>query len=378
MKNNINYLMTSPYIYVYKKGEKTWTIVSYLHEKIYTLDFRDIELLEFCKRPRSVDEIKDLFPNTLISTLIKRNLLVNTKTVWDQYCIKYVEIEINLHCNYRCRYCPNQYHKKPHKYMNMDLYGQLINQLTSLNTVEYVTFHGYNEPLLDIFFEERIKLLARNNIKLVLFTNASLMNQEVLSILKKSNILKLLKINFPTLDEKRYAYMTGSNKFNEVKKNIDYAIQQQLPVQIICNGTDKDFKENLEDLKNYYKDITVSQHATNDRTGLLKNEYSMNYHFTKKLCGCSQVTNWLHVGVDGEVYLCYMDYYKKNILGDLCKSTLQDILSGPQAVELRKTVAGFMQSDENWICRHCFQNYISRVLMRNTKQIRPEAEDGLI
>ena len=370
--------MTSPYIYVYKQGEKTWTIVSYIHEKIFTLDLRDVELLKFCKRPHSVDEIKDYFPDTLVSKLIARNLLVDTKTVWEQYCIKYVEIEINLHCNYHCRYCPNQYNNKMHKYMDMNLFDNLINQLASLNTVEYVTFHGYNEPLLDIFFKKRIEVLEKNNIKLVLFTNASLMDKEIVSILKKTTILKLIKVNFPSLDEKRYIYMTGSNKFNDAKKNVDYAIQQQLPVQIICNGTDKDFKENLGELKSYFKDITVTQHTTNDRAGLLKNEYSMKYHFAKKLCGCSQVTNWLHVGVDGEVYLCYMDYYKKNILGHLCKSTLQDILSGRQAIELRKTVSGYMQSDENWICRHCFQNYISRVLMRNTKQIRPEVEDGLI
>lgn len=365
--NNMQFV-TSPYLYIYRQDDAVWSIVSYLDEMLFSLDKRDMELLRFCRLPKTATEIKKKHTEDAFESFVNRKLLLNRNEMWKQFCIKYVEIEITSHCNFRCRYCPNHYHAKKPSYMVLELYNNIIDQLAEMESVEYVTLHGYNEPLLDCFFKDRINKLAEKELKLVLFTNASLLNDDIVAILKKSGVLKLLKVNFPTLDRKRFQHLTDSAQFELVKANIENAIQKQLPIEIICNGTNMDYAE----LKRYFADIEVKQHNTNDRAGILKNEYAMHYYYGKRLNGCSQVTDWAHIGVNGEVYLCYMDYYKKYNLGNLQASPLQDILAGETAENFRKTVFGFLPSGTKWICRRCFQNYISRVLARNSKFFRSE------
>ena len=46
-----------------------------------------------------------------------------------------------------------------------------IDKIAPIDTIRYVTFHFYNEPTLDRFFDERIAVLEQHGLHLALFTH---------------------------------------------------------------------------------------------------------------------------------------------------------------------------------------------------------------
>ena len=81
--------------------------------------------------------------------------------------------------------------------------------------------------------------------------------------------------------------------------------------------------------------------------------------YTKKadavLAGCLQdrPTSYVHVGVEGEVFFCCQDFFKKDRLGDLTKQPLREILDSPSARKYLEYVYGGLESPVDFICKRC-------------------------
>ena len=95
---------------------------------------------------------------------------------WEEEQLKplaIVEIETDARCNRRCSYCPVSTHEKRVGQMPPELFAKIISDLCEMSFRGTMSFHFYNEPLLDHRLEGFVQL-ARNELPdahLLLFTN---------------------------------------------------------------------------------------------------------------------------------------------------------------------------------------------------------------
>lgn len=309
-----------------------------------------------------------------IDYLKKNHLIFITDSIWAQYNIKYAEIEINSNCNYRCEYCPNVHYKKPFYVMPLDLFSYILRELKNLGTIRYLTLHAFNEPTIDPHFHERLQIVKEFNFKLELFTNASYLNKTLIKFMKDSQIIRNLKINLPSINKDNFMRMTGYRDFARTIENIHAAIDAGLLIEIICNGTSQDFYENYIPLVRYFEPykIHVKRNSTNDRAGALHNKYAMNYYNSQQLTGCNQALTWLHFNYQGDLYLCFMDYFQKYIYANIKDGNLSQILEGPSFQSMRKQVFGMEETGADFLCRKCWNNVLSRQFCNDGALFHPD------
>lgn len=278
--------------------------------------------------------------------------------------IKQIEIEVNTHCNYRCNYCPEKKWPKKISYMKLDLYEEIIEKAANYEQIKYVCFNAYNEPTLDRYFEERIQRLAKTDMKLILFTNASMLEDDKVNLLYESGVVESIRVNLPSIDEDEYMRVTGSKLLSQTLKHMDYIIQKGLPLELLVNGTPLAVKHNYNRIQSRYSqyaNVKVFRYETSDRAGLLENEYALNYHHRGKLRDCMQVNNKLCINVTGDFYLCCMDYFQKYQLGNIKDKSINDILKGMPAQKLFRQISGEEEVPSDFICLKCFAASFSKL-----------------
>lgn len=285
--------------------------------------------------------------------------------------INTIEIEVNTHCNWKCRYCPEKYWPKKAETMDLKLFNQIIDKVVKFNFIEYITLNAYNEPLLDVYFCERInKIASFSNIKLILYTNASLLSFDKIDFLHSSGIVDVIRINIPSVYEKDFVRLTGSILYDQTIDNIEYAISKGLPIELLVNGTANDIKKNFGSIflkYNKFINVRVVRFETTDRAGILANEFAQNYAHKGRLCGCHQILTKLCVNVNGDFYICCMDYFQRYIYGNINDGELIDILSTQRAKRLFEQVSGEVPIPTDFICLKCFAAGFSRFLDKMKK-----------
>ena len=65
------------------------------------------------------------------------------------YNLRLIELELWSYCNRKCTWCPNNFidRQSEIKYMDKQVFLNLINSLKKINYSGYITFSRYNEPL---------------------------------------------------------------------------------------------------------------------------------------------------------------------------------------------------------------------------------------
>ncbi|MFI0220357.1 radical SAM protein [Streptomyces lydicus] len=168
------------------------------------------------------------------------------------------EIEVTAHCNWGCRFCPVTTDPKPRRTMPMDLFEEVIEKLAAVGTIDYVTFQFFNEPTLDRHFTDRVEVLARYGMQLALYSNASALTQDKIDALKRHGVLRHLIVNLPSVDEAEFARLTGSRSYPHTVRNLKAAIDAELRVQIVVNGTGEDLACNLDVITRRYRGASSS------------------------------------------------------------------------------------------------------------------------
>ena len=100
---------------------------------------------------------------------------------------------------------------------------------------------------------------------------------------------------------------------------------------------------------------------------ILANEFAQNYVHKGRLCGCHQIQTKLCVNVNGDFYICCMDYFQKYIYGNINDGELIDILSAQRAKRLFAQVSGVASVPTDFICLKCFAASVSRFLDKMKK-----------
>ena len=130
-------------------------------------------LEEAAAQPVERAELERRFGAGVVADLVRRSWLQHPDDLCREYWLRTGQIEVTAHCNWGCRFCPVSVDPKAPETMPMDLFTEIIEKLSGYVSVRFVTFHFFNEPTLDRFFDDRIRVLREHGMKLSLSTNAS-------------------------------------------------------------------------------------------------------------------------------------------------------------------------------------------------------------
>jgi MoaA/NifB/PqqE/SkfB family radical SAM enzyme len=291
----------------------------------------------------------------VVSDLVRRAWLQHPDELCTEYLLTTAQIEVTAHCNWGCTFCTVSLDRKPSATMPMPLFEEIIGKIAPHDTIRYVTFHFYNEPTLDRFFHDRVAALRQHGLRLRLFTNASNLTDDKIEILKQPGVLCQLVVNLPALQEEDFRNLTQSKAHSRTLRNLEAAVDAELPVEIVVNGDGDDLGRRVSDLRSRYegRGVVVRSTLLSDRAGTLAGGYNQAVRVDGPLRGCAWPVNHAHFSVSGDMFICCNDYYQREKFGNIRSGSVHEIMTSPEAVLLRRRVFGVADAPCDYVCRTC-------------------------
>ncbi|MBQ8132100.1 MAG: radical SAM protein [Bacilli bacterium] len=266
--------------------------------------------------------------------------------------LKKIYVEITNHCNLNCSFCSVDNRKK--EFIPVDKFKILIGEIKDYT--DYIYLHVKGEPLLHPDLKELLEVVEKNNLKVNLTTNGTLLKERK-DILKDSVINK---INISLHSEnKKMTYF--EDIFETVEELVDKTIVYR--IWTLENGEFDEVSERIvEKIKDYYQLSTevVDKIKTEQNIKIRENIYvDKDNEFEwpsisgdKNLNGfCMALKTQVAILVDGIVVPCCLDSNASIPLGNIYKESLKDILEGERAVRLRKSFQDRKPCEQ--LCRNC-------------------------
>ena len=141
------------------------------------------------------------------------------------------QFELTSRCNERCRHCYLPGTRNFHD-LETDLVIDILDQLKEMGTLK-VTFSG-GECLLHKDFIPILKHARENDFSISVLSNLTLLNDEIISALRDTNI-NLLQTSVYSMNPEEHDYITqleGSHA--KTIKGLERLIAADVPVQISC------------------------------------------------------------------------------------------------------------------------------------------------
>jgi len=309
--------------------------------------------------------------------------------------VPYYPIQVGLSitdkCNLSCKMCERKIYLERGILDTNDISLTSIKKIVEKikNRVEFVNISaGYGEPLLHKDIVQIIRELKKNNLKVILFTNATLLTKELSKKILTAG-LDLILFSFEGYNKKEYENLRMGAKYQKVFKNIQYFINfkkvSKIPTKTMLTATitKGGYFQKINSLIELTKILSVdklevrdtffcklnnkqqSQRIINikDKEEVLRNfktlqEKALNYDLEiilpkikikKGGIFCPDPWRSLYFRKDGYVRLCCVDYEKiwnKNIF----YNTLEEIWNCKEMVNWRKR---FIRNKPPRMCKGC-------------------------
>jgi GTP 3',8-cyclase len=228
-----------------------------------------------------------------------------------------VEIETDATCNRRCNYCPLSMVETRKGRMSTELYHKIIRDLKMMNFSGTLSFHFYNEPLLDERLENFIAYASKQipDATVLIYTNGDKLTKDRVHSLVDSGT-GMIRISIHD--------SMAKNKMTKLLLDLEPELNKKIKLEI------------------YYEDET----ALMNRGGIVhltplqkKNDF---------LSGCDYVQS-LVVNYEGNTALCCNDFFVTNGHGSLKDFSVTEVWK-KSAKKRRDIFLGDFQSE---ICQKC-------------------------
>lgn len=159
--------------------------------------------------------------------------------------IIYATIELTNACNFRCMHCYLG-SKKNVRFINKQRLFSLLGELKDMGCISLIITGG--EPLLHPDFKEIYTYAKNKGFLITLFTNGSLLNDDIVSVLKE-NKPTMVEISLYGIDDSSYLNLTGACvNFENIVKNIKKLQNSNIRVRLKTVLL-KQTKDNLTKMK---------------------------------------------------------------------------------------------------------------------------------
>jgi radical SAM protein with 4Fe4S-binding SPASM domain len=294
---------------------------------------------------------------------MKRIQLENRTELWNEIPLEspyVIFIDPTSNCNFKCKFCMNDKIKK-HDTMKFDLYKKIIDDLQKFQIpIKTVRLYGFGEPLMNVNFCDMVRYAKKSDkvINVDTTTNGFILNTTYNCDLINSGIDRI-NISINGMSSGQYKEFTGREvNFIKMVNNIEhlYRIKNKTTIFIkICGDNLSEVDKNL-----FYKIFE----PISDGCDI---EYTMScwYGIENKPADvgiygqaredvqiCPYIFYSMMIQSGGEVSLCFLDWDKQMLIGDVNKQSVKEIWNSH---ELKKYQIDMLDNVKNNICRNCDQ-----------------------
>lgn len=234
--------------------------------------------------------------------------------------LKIVELETFTPCNRKCSYCPNSTNKRLPHYLSMETIEKIVSDLKQMGFSGQFSFQFYNEPLLDKRMPEIVELVRVKLPKafLLMYTNGDYLTYKYFRLLIDKGIDKFLV----TRHEQSINKHNLSWRFSLKEKEKQYL---------------------------FYQSYRNPEIFYTNRGGILPHIEEINSPLTVP---CALPSTSMTITAKGNVVLCFEDYHESQIMGNVMKSSIQEIWYGEKFRQVRRLLIDGDRTCTS-ICRKC-------------------------
>ncbi len=296
----------------------------------------------------------------------------------------HIQIQTSIFCGSRCAICP---HAKltTHKsqgIMDNDLFRKIIDEC-SLYNPERIIPYLMADPLSDKNIFNKIDYIKKKvpHACIEISTTADKIKPAIIEKIFNSHISELRISSFGITKESYQRLMPGVNH-DEAMRNIEIFIEEYnkkrrpFEVFIVTIGNLLSYKERRL-VKKYWEDENIKliewdviSRAKNVDVSSLYNSWGnriMEYiswnrlrrisirdkFLRKKGCCTHRDTRWMHILFNGDVCLCCMDWRKEVIIGNVKRSSMNEIWNGKEYRKIRQIISGKLNTPTGFLCKRC-------------------------
>jgi radical SAM protein with 4Fe4S-binding SPASM domain len=265
-------------------------------------------------------------------------------------------------CNFKCKFCMNSKIEKP-KVMDFTLYKKIIDDLQEFKTpIKVIRLYGFGEPLVNTNFCDMVKYAKKSDkvLSVDTTTNGSLIDKAYAEKLIMSGIDRI-NISIEGVNSDQYKRFTGCRvDFDKMVKNFEYLYKIRNKTTIfmkICG----DYLIEAEKAEFYRVFEPISDGCDIEHTMSCWYDCQVeNVNTSVGIYGqplddvstCPYVFYSLLIQHSGAVSLCFLDWNKRLLIGDVRDNTIKKIWSGN---ELRTIQIAMLKNEKPAVCKTCQQ-----------------------
>ena len=276
----------------------------------------------------------------------------------------HVFIDPSAACNFSCKFCFN--HDKIrsfHDIMKMELFNKIADDLTQFpKKLKTIKMYGFGEPLLNKNLPEMVSILKKLNVtdRVETTTNGWWLTPEKTDQIINAGLDRIV-ISVDGLSSVQFQQITGKKvDFKEYVENIQYLYdhKENCVVHVkttseISDGWEDHFfntfgdicdEISIENIVSLWPNIDINTNPT-------KNIYDKEIRPVET---CPYIFYHMTVHANGQVSSCFVDWERKNIIGNVNDKSLVAIWKGSQLKRIR-TDHLLGQRKKHEICKDCKQ-----------------------
>ncbi len=317
---------------------------------------------------------------------------------------KIIYLELTNICNFTCDYCPIDQQTRKKTHMATDFAKRIIDEIAENDLAEFLTFHLMGEPYLHRDLCPLTAYAESRGLKVRLLTNGSLLDSKRNIALFESNLSRL-EVGFRTPNDTSFSmrlrggHLTLEQYIGRVQGLIADKLRTKTVTEICIKLFVRSFAAEIK-LGNEYEHLTSAEDNLAIARGL--QEYTLRTAremgistdgwnaspirivdgeypiFPGIFIGFSRIQDfWVReqrgqngkghlafmggcsagfrddfgILASGEVTTCCVDYDGRNVIGDLHKHTLMELLESDEAKRIRQSLDRF--SPPTLFCKQC-------------------------
>lgn len=275
-----------------------------------------------------------------------------------------IYIEITNICNLKCSFCPD--HKRKKEYMDINNFNTIIKKIKKYT--DLVALHIKGEPLLHPNLKEILEICEKEDIKVNVTTNGTLLKDKV-EVLTKYKSVRQINISLHSINKNEnnkiyntYTYMENIlESVKKIKEKSNIIISYRLWNLENLEQNDENI-EILKMLENEYKqDELINKMKKQKFIELEENVFinqdiefkwpSLESEVISEEGRCMGLKHQIGILVDGNVVPCCLDQNGDINLGNILTQELDEILNSQLSKEI---INGFNQNKIiHNLCKRC-------------------------
>lgn len=302
--------------------------------------------------------------------------------------IKNVQVQTHGVCNAKCVFCPypESWHEANPGRMSQALWTRILDILTPWK--EYINqgkFCPYlmQEPTIDPHLKHKVLDIYERfpNTEVEISTNGEMLLNRVVDWFLEVFPGKrhAIWVSHHGVNKQTYEYIMQINYERSTQNLINLLKRSEgrLNIRVRGAGQSKDGRFTYFTKEQYHSYMTQVIESNNipmqwvDLDAFTFHDRAGTIHRTERMANlfkaqgnvreiglsnpfsCPRVDEWVHIGWDGTLYLCCMDYHREVTLPNLNDMTLMEFYQSDTYQSLFKQVTGKEESVHNFICKRC-------------------------